>query len=240
MYIYCPSCHSTNIKKNGKTYYGKQNHQCKCCGRQFVLNNEHTKTAYLRSLIKKSLKERLSLRAICRVFGVSLNWLQSFARCLWEQAPKDLGLSQDLLKRIKKLQVFGLQADELWSFVGKKVKKRWIWVAYDPVHRLVIAHHIGGRGKKAAKKFWKKIPMILRSCYFETDDWEAYRSIIPSKQHKIGKDLTFYIEGFNATIRARVSRLVRKTLSFSKKDKWHKAAIAWFFWQFNLESQHYI
>lgn len=240
MYTFCPSCHSTNIKKNGHTYYDKQNHRCKCCGRQFVLNNNHTKSGWLKVVIKKALKERLSLRAICRVFGVSLNWLQPFARSFWEQTPNDLGLSSELIGRIKKLQVFGIQADELWSFVQKKRKKRWIWVAYDPVHRLVVAHHIGGRGKKAAIKFWNKIPFVLQACYFETDDWEAYKSIIPPAQHKVGKDLTFYIEGFNATIRARVSRLVRKSLSFSKKDKWHNLAIAWFFWQFNLERQHYI
>ena len=215
MYIFCPSCHSTNIKKNGRTYYRKQNHQCKCCGRQFVLNNKHTKSEWTKAVVKKALKERLSLRAICRIFGVSLNWLQSFAHTLWEQTPKDLGLSQQLISRVKKLQVFGLQADELWSFVQKKMQKRWIWLAYDPVHRLVIAHHIGGRGKNAARKFWDKIPSALHSCNFETDDWEAYQSIIPAAQHKVGKDLTFYIEGFNATIRARVSRLVRKLLSFS-------------------------
>lgn len=239
MYLYCPSCHSTNIKKNGHTHYGKQNHQCKCCSRQFVLNNRHTKTDYLKSLIKKSLKERLSLRAICRIFGVSLSWLQSFAHYFWGQTPENLGLELSLLKKIKRLQVFGIQADELWSFVQKKKQKRWIWLAYDPVHRLVVAYHIGGRGKKAAQKFWDKIPDILKNCFFETDDWEAYRSIIPHKKHKIGKDLTFYIEGFNATIRARVSRLVRKSLSFSKSDKWHNLAIGWFFWQFNLERQHY-
>lgn len=159
---------------------------------------------------------------------------------LWEQTPRDLGLTNTTVNRIKKLQVFGIQADELWSFVKKKKKKRWIWVAYDPVHRLVVAHHIGGRGIKAARKFWKKIPDALKTCYFETDDWKAYKKIIPNKQHKIGKDLTYYIEGFNATIRARISRLVRKTLSFSKVDKWHHLAIAWFFWQFNLEQQPYI
>ena len=239
MYLYCPSCHSTNIKKNGHTHYGKQNHRCKCCGRQFVLNNRHTKTEWLKSLIKKALKERISLRGICRIFGVSLTWLQSFAHLFREQTPKNLGLSLPLLRQIKRLQVFGLQADELWSFVQKKKNKRWVWVAYDPVHRMVVAYHIGGRGKKAARQFWNKIPTVLKSCYFETDDWEAYQSIIPSAQHKIGKDLTFYIEGFNATIRARVSRLVRKSLSFSKIDKWHNLAIGWFFWQFNLERQHY-
>lgn len=240
MYLYCPSCHSTNIKKNGHTHYGKQNHQCKCCSRQFVLNNGHTKSEYLKTLVKKALKERLSLRAICRIFGVSLSWLQAFAQHFWKQTPFDLGLSPEQVSQIKNLQVFGIQADELWSFVQKKVNKRWIWVAYDPVHRLVIAYHIGSRGKRAAKEFWAKIPEQLKSCQFETDDWEAYESIIPCDQHKVGKDLTYYIEGFNATIRARVSRLVRKSLSFSKLDKWHNLAIGWFFWQFNLERQHYI
>jgi len=240
MYLYCPNCHSTKIKKNGKTYYGKQNHQCKCCGRQFVTNNQHTKTEWLRTLVKKALKERVALRAICRIFGVSLTWLQAFAQSLWEQLPENLGLTKKDVKRIKRLQVFGIQADELWSFVQNKKNKRWIWVAYDPVHRLVVAYHIGGRGINAAKAFWEKIPKQLRGCYFETADWKAYQSIIPDNQHKVGKDLTFYIEGFNATIRARVSRLVRKSLSFSKSDKWHNLASGWFFWQFNLERQPYI
>ncbi|MFT4759613.1 MAG: transposase-like protein [Saprospiraceae bacterium] len=119
-YIYCPSCHSTNIKKNGHTYYGKQNHRCNCCGRQFVLNNNHTKSERLKSLIKNSLKERISLRGICRIFDVSLTWLQSFAHLFWEQTPDDLGLNPAVIKKIKLLQVFGIQADELWSFVQKK------------------------------------------------------------------------------------------------------------------------
>jgi len=85
--------------------------------------------------------------------------LQSFAHLFWEQTSEDLGLSPSLLKKIKRLQVFGIQADELWSFVQKKAQKRWIWVAYDPVHRLVVAYHIGGRGKKSAKQFWKKFQL---------------------------------------------------------------------------------
>lgn len=240
MYLYCPSCYSTKVKKNGRTHYGKQNHKCRCCSRQFVLNNEHTKSAWLKKLVKQALQERLSLRGICRVFGVSLNWLQRFARMNWEQTPRDLGLSDYTISKIKTLQVFGIQLDELWSFVQNKKRKRWIWVAYDPIYRLVVAFYIGGRGKKAAKKFWNKIPDELKGCYFETDDWKAYRSIVPANQHKVGKDLTYYIEGFNATIRARVSRLVRKALSFSKKDKWHHLAIGWFFWQLNLQRQPYI
>ncbi|WP_406603405.1 IS1/IS1595 family N-terminal zinc-binding domain-containing protein [Neolewinella aurantiaca] len=35
---------SGKVVKNGKTYYGKQNHKCKDCNRQFVTNNKHTIT----------------------------------------------------------------------------------------------------------------------------------------------------------------------------------------------------
>ena len=232
---YCPSCHSTNIIKNGGTYYGVQNHKCNDCGRQFVHGSTHIKSESLKDQVLRALKERLSLYAICRIFGLSYTWLTNFARSLWGTTPRNLGIDDAVAKKVKNLQVFGIQADEMWSFVNRKKEKRWIWIAYDPVHRLVVACHIGCRGIKSAKAFWKKIPDVLKKCSFETDDWDAYKSIIPSSKHKIGKDLTYYIEGFNATVRARVSRLVRKTLSFSKKDEWHNKAILWFLWQLNLE-----
>jgi IS1 family transposase len=222
------------------THYGKQNHKCKCCNRQFVHGSKHIKTDEQKALVKKALKERISLRGICRMFHVSLNWLQGFARQCWTELPKDLGLSPKAVEGIKSVQLFGIQLDEMWSFVQKKTEKRWVWIAYEPVNRLVVAYHIGGRGSRDAKMFWEKIPQPLKDCYFETDDWEAYRTIIPQSLHKVGKDLTYYIEGFNATVRARVSRLVRKSLSFSKLDQWHDLAIGWFFWQFNLERQPYI
>ncbi|MCR9288032.1 MAG: hypothetical protein NXI23_11685 [Bacteroidetes bacterium] len=55
----------------------------------------------------------MSIRGICRIFDVSLNWLQSFAHTFWEQTPTDLGLCPSPIKKIKRLQVFGIQEDEL-------------------------------------------------------------------------------------------------------------------------------
>ncbi|MCW5213067.1 IS1 family transposase, partial [Desulfobulbus sp. TB] len=52
--------------------------------------------------------------------------------------------------------------------------------------------------------------------------------IIPVKRHKaVGKEtgLTNHIERFNNTMRQRISHLVRKTLSFSKKIENHIGAI---------------
>ena len=241
--LYCPDCHSHKVKKNGRTHYGKQNHKCKICSRQFVIDNNHTVDAVSREIARRCLMERLSLRGICRLLGVSLNWVLNFALQEWHSAPKDLGISPKLLKMKdkSKLQVIGLQADEVWSFVGKKKNKAWIWIVFEPEHRQVIAFHVGNRGVESMRALWDKIPRKMRKwCYFETDYWEAYQKVIPVDRHLIGKEYTYFIEGFFAELRARVSRLVRKGLSFSKKWDNHLAALQYFFWKFNLEQQPYI
>lgn len=63
-------------------------------------------------------------------------------------------------------------------------------------------------------------------CY--TDFWSAYEQVIPNSKHRaIGKNSgrMNLIERFNCTLRQRVSRLVRDTLSFSKKLDNHIGAI---------------
>lgn len=234
--MHCPSCLSRNIKKNGHTHYGKQNHRCKDCGRQFVSPiNDHFIREGKRALIRKALIERLSLRGICRVFSVSLTWLLDFMVETDSETPDNLGavLSSDARKKC--LQLVGLQLDEAWSFVGKKVCKCWIWVVFDPINRQVICFHIGSRGADSAKALWKKIPPSLRKyCKFCTDHWKAYKLVIPQARHYIGKYWTRHIERLFCTMRQRMSRLVRKNLAFSKKWENHELAIRYFLWQFNL------
>ena len=49
----CPNCQSEQIRKNGHRR-GKQNYQCKKCGRQFI--EEYTKTGYSSSVKENCLK----------------------------------------------------------------------------------------------------------------------------------------------------------------------------------------
>jgi insertion element IS1 protein InsB len=61
-----------------------------------------------------------------------------------------------------------------------------------------------------------------------TDFWRAYTLVFYHKRRKaVGKETgkTSYIERFNCTMRQRVSRLVHKILSFSKKLENHIGAI---------------
>ena len=82
------------------------------------------------------------------------------------------------------------------------------------------------------------IPSVYRQCAVAyTDFWRAYALVFPTPSHKsVGKESgkTNYIERFNCTMRQRVSRLVRKTLSFSKKLENHIGAIWFFIHHYNL------
>ena len=65
-----------------------------------------------------------------------------------------------------------------------------------------------------------------------------YKGVIPAERHKtITKQArkTNHIERFNNTLRQRLSRLVRATLSFSKKVGNHIGAIKFFICHYNLE-----
>lgn len=72
---------------------------------------------------------------------------------------------------------------------------------------------------------------------FYTDCYEVYKSVIPPAQHRAISKLarkTNHIERFNCTLRPRVSRLVRATLSFSKKLTNHIDALKYFICDYNL------
>ncbi|KOR31723.1 transposase [Achromatium sp. WMS3] len=76
---------------------------------------------------------------------------------------------------------------------------------------------------------WDSLPPVYRQCAVSyTDFWDSYNAIFPSKRyHAVSKNTgrTNCIERFNCTLRQRVSRLVRKTLAFSKKLTNHIGAI---------------
>jgi transposase-like protein len=89
--ITCPSCQSQNVKRNGHIHNGKQNHLCKDCGRQFVLNPTHKLISEKeKALIDKLLLERISLAGIARAVEVSELWLQSYISELYASCPEDL------------------------------------------------------------------------------------------------------------------------------------------------------
>ena len=210
--------------KNGTTRRGKQNYKCRDCGRQFVENpqwkrREPDSTA----MIDRLLLEKIPLAGIARVLKLSASWLQRYVNRSYELVPRQIQVMP------KPKGALAVQMDELWSFVDDKGNKQWVWLALDVITREIVGCHIGDRSGASALALWQSMPAVYRQCaVIYTDHWEAYKTVLPTKRHHaVGKEtgLTNYIERFNNTLRQRVSRLVRQTLSFSKNLDNHMSAI---------------
>lgn len=209
------------------------------CGRAFVLLPEnHPITEEQRKLIARLLRERISLRGICRAVGVGLRWLLQFMVARFRAAPEHLNVAPPVRTPAVIVQRLEAEMDELWSFVGAKTNRHWVWIAMDVTTRQVIALHVGDRSGQSAQALWEQIPAVYREqATFYTDQYEVYKGVIPSAQHRAISKLarkTNHVERFNCTLRQRVSRLVRATLSFSKKVSNHIGAIRYFICDYNL------
>ena len=219
----CLHCHSEHIVKDG-SMRGKEKDLCKDCGRQFTIHPTRPRIPEETwRLVDRLLLEKIPLAGIARVTGISASQLQIYVNQKYQDLPHKV---QVIKKKVGKLTI---ECDEAWSFVSMKQNKIWIWLAEDVETRELVGVYIGQRDRTGAEGLWQSLPSIYRQCATTyTDFWEVYTEIFPSKRHKVvdkASGKTSHIERFNTTLRQRVSRLVRKTLSFSKKFTNHCGAI---------------
>jgi insertion element IS1 protein InsB len=212
----CPKCGSQDINKNGTTRHGNQNDKCRDCGRQFVENPKWKRISDdTKSTIERMLLEKIPLTGIARSLQISESWLQQFVNADYATVPQSAQVQPKARKRLT------VQIDELWSFVDDNGNEQWVWLALDAETRERVGCFVGDRSGESAKALWQSLPPLYRHCVVcDTDFWVSYPVALPSSRHRPvdkGSGLTSYIERFNNTLRQRVSRLVRKTLSFSKK-----------------------
>ena len=131
-----------------------------------------------------------------------------------------------------------LELDELWSFVLKKTNQAWIWIALCRKTRQVVSYAVGDRSEQTCRRLWEAIPRVYRTGHCYSDFWKTYQAVIPEEQHSaIGKETgeTAHVERWNNTLRQRLARFVRKTLSFSKSLSMHDACLNLFLHRYNLE-----
>jgi transposase-like protein len=86
----CPSCGSSKLVKNGRTYYGKARNTCQDCQRPLVvvgryppLSNEQKRR------IELLLAEGISLEGICRALEIKAHPLYGYMDELYAELPTD-------------------------------------------------------------------------------------------------------------------------------------------------------
>jgi IS1 family transposase len=186
--------------------------------------------AATRAQVQRGLLERLSLRGVERVLGICRRTIQRWLVHWMAAVPSlETGLLPARLEDV-------LELDELWSFVGKKTEQRWVWLALCRRTRQVVAYWVGDRSQESALELWLRIPRHYRHCASVSDGWTAYAAVFNAQTHRSLQDPngeTNHVERWFNTLRQRLSRFVRKSLAFSKRDDLHEGLLRLFIDDYN-------
>jgi len=106
---------------------GQQNHQCKACGRQFVVHADHRALAESqRSLVARLWGEKISLHGICRAVGVSIRWRMDLMITRLKAWPDHLHVQPVTSPRDGIRGRLDVEVDAMWSVVKQKAHKQWV------------------------------------------------------------------------------------------------------------------
>ncbi len=123
--------------------------------------------------------------------------------------------------------------DEQGSFVANKKQQRWLWYAWEPRLKRIIAHTFGRRNKRTLRKLLALLSGF-NVAFWCTDKFRVYE-ILPGEKHIASKLYTQRIERENLNLRNRLKRLNRKTLGYSKCPEMHDKIMGTF-----IEREHYL
>lgn len=173
--------------KNGSSHGQPQAH-CKGCGSSVVLNYA---TAYyglesdpvIFETAVRALAEGNSIRATGRIFQIDKDTV-----CDW-LVRASLHCRSVMLYFWNQLHVTECQLDELWSFVHTKETHlpyakiycesygdAWVWLAFDPVSRLIVAFVVGKRTQENANLLLDRVKDVTDTHvpFFTSDQLPEY------------------------------------------------------------------
>jgi IS1 family transposase len=128
-----------------------------------------------------ALIEGSSVRSTCRMTGIAKGTVLSLLADLGEQC----AAYHD--EHVRWLTTQRIQADEVWSFCGAKMKNAseekvaqgwgdaWTWVAIDADSKLIVSYLVGQRGAYWADKFLKDVASrVSNRIQLTTDGHHVY------------------------------------------------------------------
>jgi insertion element IS1 protein InsB len=141
--------------------------------------------------------------------------------------PETVEIDIRLLRPIEELDEWESELDEMWSYVGKKDNPRWLWYGIEHRSGKVLAY-VFGRRKDEVFLQLKALLEPFGISRFYTDGWGAYERHLEAQQHEVSKQNMQKIESKHTNLRARIKRLARRTIYFSKTAIMHDIVIGLF------------
>ncbi|WP_211831119.1 IS1 family transposase [Kistimonas asteriae] len=220
--VVCAHCDGTKaVVRNGKVPSGLQRYLCRDCKHSFQIE-------FIYNANQSGTHERIidmamngaGVRDTGRVPNISPN---TVFRHFKKLSPQQVTSHPFEKARVELL----CEMDEQWSFVGNKRNQWWLFYAWEPRFKRVIAHAFGRRAESTLQSLLRLLEPYSFSFYC-TDNWSPYTSHLPENRHVIGKLFTQRIERNNLTLRTRLKRLARKTICFSRSEELHDKVIGEF------------
>ena len=112
---------------------GNPQYHCKNCGTYLVLQPKPVYSKCEKQMVLQACQERSSLCGVQRNFGVARQTVVEWVKAHTYKLPQ----IKDVLLAAAPDDV--LELDEIWSFVIKKVQKRWLWTAMCRRTRQIVA-----------------------------------------------------------------------------------------------------
>jgi transposase-like protein/IS1 family transposase len=187
------TCHNCRIEtvKAGRAKDGAQRHKCQQCGKRYtdakerLLGTDSRLPEEKALMILRCLLEGNSVRSTARLCDVEPNTVLNILVLAGERCERLLG---DKLRNVPATDV---QADEIWSFVGKKEKQMqsgdsptlgdcYTFVALDRETKLVLNFTVGKRDQVSTDSFVEGLRLATAQRRFQitTDGFIPYRSAI--------------------------------------------------------------
>ena len=146
-------------------------------------------------------------------------------------------LYQEQIEKLKSLSlVFSyLIMDELYTFIGNKKRRYYIWtaIAVTKTKRYFYFYYLSkDKGSEALFNFKSDLPEVSK---VYTDGNYSYNQIFGSKATMRKSRITNIIENLNSQLRDKISYLVRRTKAHAKSYEWLDNRLAWFFANKNLK-----
>ena len=83
-------------------------------------------------------------------------------------------------KKAQRQEWDALELDEMWTFVGQRRRKVWLWLPVERASRRIVAWVTDRRDEATARRLRQALPRrYRRHCWCFTDEWKAYVDVLP-------------------------------------------------------------
>jgi transposase-like protein len=147
----CHACGRATSVRNGRNAAGTQRYTCKNCGVTRVLDRIEAHARLDQTTVERADRERTSLRATARMFGVS----HETSATMLKKSPGRRATHADQCARTPD-EV--LEVDALFPFVRWKRNQRRSWLAHCRRTRQILACWIGAGSLARWRARWRQRP----------------------------------------------------------------------------------